>query len=275
MYNKNKMMRWALPLAAGAFVSSFYTFGIEPYLLKCRHVCLPTRFEGKKVNLKAVHFTDVHLGPHFNLLHLQKLVKEIMAQKPDIIFFTGDLVDRPRHYCGGEQAGCVLARLDAPYGKFAVLGNHDYRCHNGKLGKRILKQAGFTFLNNQACSIPLPHSAQLRVVGLADALYQVPDYSIIGERQPNQLTVVLTHEGDFADKMAAYHPDIILAGHSHGGQFRLPIIGPVITTRQARIYIRGLYKVSESLVYVDSGLGVSALPGRFLAPPQFSILQIG
>ncbi|MDL2325318.1 metallophosphoesterase [Ruminococcaceae bacterium OttesenSCG-928-A16] len=233
-----------------------------------------TRLGGSKGVLKAAHFTDVHLGPHFSLLRLQKLVKEIMLQKPDVIFFTGDLIDRPLHYNSEKEAGRILSCLKAPYGKYAVLGNHDYRGDDGRLGKSVLKTAGFTFLNNQATGFITKAGLWVNVVGLADTIYQKPNYTIIKPPKGEQLTIVLTHEGDFANKIAARRPDIILAGHSHGGQFRLPVMGPVITTKHAHKYVQGLYKVRQSLLYVDSGIGTSSLPGRFLAPPGFSVLQI-
>lgn len=264
----------AMVLAGTAFALNFYAFGIEPYTLKMEHITMRTRLNGTVGTLKAVQFTDVHLGEGGSLMRLQRLVNEIMQQKPDVIFFTGDLIDDPKSYHGSKQAGAILRKLRAPYGKFAVLGNHDYRNGMVKKGIGLLENGGFIFLHNSLGEFITKAGMKVQVIGLADTEYDTPDYSVIPYSEENQVQIVLTHEGDFAQDIAARCPDIILAGHSHGGQIRIPFIGAPVRTKHAKIYERGIYQVGRSILYLDSGVGVSGMRARFLAPPQFTVMQI-
>lgn len=261
-------------LAGSAFALAFYGYGIEPYTLKAEHITLRTRLGGRVGTLKAVQFTDVHLGQGGSLLRLQRLVNEIMQQKPDVIFFTGDLIDDPKSYHGVKQAAAILQKLQAPYGKFAVLGNHDYRSGMVRKGLKLLEDGGFVFLHNSLREFTTKSGMKVQVIGMADTEYDTPDYSAIPPSEENQLQVVLTHEGDFAGDIAKHCSDVILAGHSHGGQIRIPFIGAPVRTKHAKIYERGIYQVGKSILYLDSGVGVSGTRARFLAPPQFTVMQI-
>lgn len=233
-----------------------------------------TRFGGSKGTLRAVQFTDVHLGENFSLLQLQKLVDAIMAQKPEVIFFTGDLINAPKTYRAEKQAASILAKLQAPYGKIAVLGNHDFRKDQGEKSRALLQQAGFTVLNDSETSFTTNTGWRVRVVGMADSIFQRPDYSIIKGREEETLCIVLAHETDFAEEIADYVPDVVLAGHTHGGQIRLGFLGTPVRAIHAKKFPRGIFTLGRTTLYVDSGVGLSGIPARFDVVPQFTVLKI-
>jgi uncharacterized protein len=154
---------------------------------------LPSSFHGKRI----VHFSDIHLDYHFGINRLKELTQKIQKLKPDIICFTGDLYHssiRP------TESACIewLSRLEAPLGKWAVLGNHDYTA--GSLDvERVLTRGGFTVLNNKSESVE--HGEQrIRVAGIDDALKGSPNLDLaLKSKEAAPFTLFLAHEPDLAD----------------------------------------------------------------------------
>lgn len=261
----------AAGLAAG---SAGYSFLFERQWLEIRSqtVSLPSLPNGFK-GMKLVQFSDVHLGHYYEPEDLQEAAELIQKQRPDLICFTGDLVDEDHETV--VKAVPVLRKLEAPLGKFAVLGNHDYRAGADQVAQ-ALEKAGFQVLLNRHVRLER-NGASLYIAGVDDALYGEADLSKTLQGIPEKAcTILLAHEPDVAVK-AAHHPVALqLSGHSHGGQVRLPLVGHVLTPPLARKYVNGLYTAegSELQVFVNRGLGTTILPVRFLCRPELTVLTL-
>ncbi|OAB48595.1 phosphoesterase [Paenibacillus antarcticus] len=252
-------------------LSSSYAWLWEPRqlsleLLELEFKRLPPVFDG----LKVVQFSDLHLGFHSYESHLKNLMESIMSQSPDVICFTGDIVDNSAEPLA--QAIPYLTSLKAPMGKYAILGNHDHWGQPGEI-VRMLEASGFVVLQNSNVLLRRNES-MIAIVGLEDLLIGLPDPEKALKGIPEgTFSLLLMHEPDYADTAALYPFDIQISGHSHGGQVRLPMLGAVITPIGSKRYIQGLYHLESSAMklYVNRGIGVTQLPIRFLCRPELTV----
>lgn len=252
-----------IPLTAG------YSYGIEPRWIevveqRIRLPRLPFVFEG----IRVVIFSDLHVGFHMNEKDVSRVVSKINALKPDLLLFTGDLVDDSQDVLFPILPH--LQKLYAPFGTFAVLGNHDYQ------GDQIapkLKHIGFHVLRN-AHHVIKQGQDTLVVAGVEDMLMGKPDLYQAVEGAPDSCTLLLSHCPDFANNIVGNQIDLQISGHSHGGQIRIPFLGAVITPPGGQIYTDGFYSLEQTNVYVNRGIGTTILPFRFNCRPQISVLQL-
>lgn len=252
-----------VPLTAG------YSYGIEPRWIeietqKIAIARLPTAFEGMRIAV----FGDLHFGFHMDEEDLVPAIDKVMEQQPDLILFTGDLVDNDQFEI--EKVISHLIRLQAPFGKFAVLGNHDY---NGDQVAPTLQKAGFQVLRN-AHALIRKEQETLIIVGVEDLLMGKPDLDRALTGALDTCRILLSHCPDFANQIIGQQVDLQVSGHSHGGQIRLPLIGALITPPGGNQYIDGYYRLAQTQVYVNRGIGTTILPFRFDCRPQISILQL-
>lgn len=231
---------------------------------------LPRSFTGTKL----VHFSDVHLGHFLEPQDLQRIVDRIMAEQPDMICFTGDLVDEDTRVLA--LAVPILSQLQAPLGKYAVLGNHDYRAREQMAVRNAWAASGFEVLDNRNVSVT-KNDEKLYVAGVDDVLHGAPNMRQAMTAIPEGQTVILlAHEPDFADEAANHPVQLQLSGHSHGGQVRLPIIGHLLTPKLARKYVQGMYRVGNHSmqVYTNRGIGTTILPVRLFCRPELTVLTL-
>lgn len=230
---------------------------------------LPDAFEGTKI----VQFSDLHIDHFFDATPLKELVHLIQQQEPDLICFTGDLMDED----GSELITSVstLADLDAPLGKWAVLGNHDYRGDVRDV-KEALDYSGFHLLLNESYVLE-KNGQQLALTGVDDALTGHPNLATALEKvNPGTFTILLSHIPDYSLIAKHFSIDLQLSGHSHGGQIRLPWVGPILTPHGAKQFVDGHYLVPDSALqlYVSRGVGTTVLPIRFLCRPEVTVMVL-
>ncbi|CAM3046427.1 metallophosphoesterase [Paenibacillus sediminis] len=262
----------AAALAAGAiglYGSLWETKALEVTRLTLTFPKLPAVFHGMTI----VHFSDVHLGFATGRRELERVVLQIEKARPDLICFTGDIVDHE----ASEMIDCMdlLSRLQAPFGKYAVLGNHDYD-KNGEEVRMNLSEAGFKVLINENDRI-VKDSDSIFIAGLNDGLLRVPRMDLASEGIPEDgFKILLMHEPDFADEADLYSIQVQLSGHSHGGQVRLPWIGALHTPQGSHKYDQGLYSIGNNgmKLYVNRGIGTTRLPIRLLCKPELTIIQL-
>ncbi|AIQ54641.1 metallophosphoesterase [Paenibacillus sp. FSL R7-0331] len=229
---------------------------------------LPPAFAGTRL----VHFSDVHLGFNKDAGDVKRLVKHIKEARPDMICFTGDIVDSDAEDLNDSVA--LLAELTAPLGKYAIFGNHDYK--NTELLTRLLQSAGFVVLRNQSYVISRG-GERIAVAGLEDMLKGNPDPAAALKDVPaDMFTVLLMHEPDYADTAEGYPFNLQLSGHSHGGQIRLPLVGAPYTPYGSTKYISGLYYTAAKAmpVYVNRGFGETYMPLRLLCRPELTVFSL-
>lgn len=267
-------------LSLGLFSAGgyFYAREVEPRLLKLSHFKLASRKVPKSFhNFKILQFSDTHIGFHYDLSELERLVEKINDEKADLIVFTGDLIDQPNTFEERNKLSSLLKDLHAPYGKFWVFGNHDHGGYGTEAVKDIMKQADFTLLKNEYTFIE-KNKEKILILGVDDLILGRPDLNkaLPEDYQGQNLSVLLAHEPDFADLSKDFPIDIQLSGHSHGGQVRLPLIGHLYTPIFAKKYIQGKYALRNGsfLLYVNPGIGTTRLPLRIFCKPEIYLFTL-
>lgn len=234
---------------------------------------LPAPFHG----LQIAQISDFHHHSYAEDSFLQRVVEQVNALKPTVIALTGDYIT-----AGGNRYGpwrkalpvCakILSGLRAPL-RLCTMGNHD--CIELPTVARALRGAGLTLLYNQHVAVEV-RGERMWIAGIADAYFDTPDLRRAVPRETGRAPVVLLgHEPDYADVVAGHGGvDLMLAGHSHGGQVRLPGLTPAFLPVMARKYIRGAYQVGQTQLYVNRGIGAVHLPVRFRCPPEITLFTL-
>lgn len=251
-----------------------YATKIEPYRLKIDSVSFQTVFSE---SLKVVQISDIQISKNYTTDHLKKVVVEMNEQDPDIVLFTGDLYEIYAEYHDDKALIDTLSAIEARYGKFAVWGNRDYGGGAAGQYETILQQSGFQLLQNEAVSIMLNNGEKLFLAGLDDALLGTPDIATITEEFQTAeylFSILMTHEPDTADLYSDMGFNLIVSGHSHGGQVNVPFL-PKMTTSMAEKYVNGLYQLNgHTSLYVNSGIGTSRYPVRFGVVPEITVFSL-
>lgn len=226
---------------------------------------LPSNFNG----LKIAHISDIHYGS-VGKEKLEKVVNEINTMKADIIVFTGDLWDEYFNVNDDTKNNIieVLSKLDAPLGKYAIKGNHDFDQDGFD---EVIRLCGFTYLNNESKIIYYNGDSPLEIVGYDDDLKGSPNYNL---ELSDNYKIALIHEGDAADNIANKGFDLILAGHSHGGQVRLPFIGSIYHIEGSKKYYDEYYKVNDGDLYISYGLGETKYMYRSFNKPSINFYRM-
>jgi len=270
----------ALAVCAIGYGLNVYAWLIEPRLLVVRRVDVASdRWRGAPVAIAVIG--DTHVGsPHVNARRVAEIVGRANALHPDLVVLLGDYVadDEPEGQREAAERSEVLAgiaafaRLRAPLGVVAVLGNHDSWYGRAPIG-RALEAAGVTVLWNQHVVEDRP-GGRFVIAGLADDLTGSPDFERALADAPPIDTIVLSHSPDpFPDLQAA--PALMLAGHTHCGQVSVPFFGrPVTFTRSAQRYACGRTDERGGVLYTTAGIGTSILPVRFGNPPEIVLLTL-
>lgn len=258
----------------------YYSHNIEPGMLQITkhtitHSAIPTGFNGFRI----VQFSDTHLGFNYNLEQFEQLITEINSLTPDVIFFTGDLMDAPNKYPNHHEIPAILNRLEAPFGKFTIYGNHDHGGYGSDLYKSIMDKANFIILQNQANKLNLLDGSEIYILGLDDAMLGKPDLTSMTEGIPKEsYKILLCHEPDLATQAQHYGIQLQVSGHSHGGQIQIPFYGPLVTPPLADLYHEGFYYLVEGTepltLYVNRGIGTTRLPFRFLSQPEVTLFEL-
>lgn len=243
---------------------------MEPTMIRIEQVeveaaGLPSSAAGLKIAL----FSDTHLGFSFDAQKLSDAVRLINEQAPDIVCFTGDLYD-DYSKSKEEDAAVIaaLAELEAPLGKYAVLGNHDYGPQAQKRTDEILTAGGFSVLYNESVQFP---EYGMHLFGMDDCMFGAGKASAY-QAQVGSFNLVLCHEPDVFDGMQG--ADLMLSGHTHGGQVRLPFIGAAALPGLGKNYISGLYEKENGDIYVNRGLGTTIMKLRLFCTPEITILTL-
>jgi uncharacterized protein len=227
--------------------------------------------------LRVAFLSDLHTGSHSDdVARLNAIVDEIAALAPDLVLFGGDYVNM-QPFGGGRvpprTTAAALSRLQAPLGRFAILGNHDY-VYGERAVADAFEQHGIPVLDHARRSMRFQDRA-IDLVGLPDAhVTRAEAYALLAALSAERPTIVLAHDPVWFAHLPA-GPHLMLAGHTHGGQIRLPGIGVVRTaTKAPRRWIHGLIEERGQYLYVTSGIGTSGLPLRWGVPPEIAVLDM-
>jgi predicted MPP superfamily phosphohydrolase len=235
----------------------------------------PSRLEGFTIAL----LSDFHYDPYFSVHPLRSAIGMVNGLRPDLIALTGDFVSMPWSgdpadaASAAEPCAQLLRQMRAPYGLWAVMGNHDVFTDPDRV-TGSLQAEGIHVLSNQ--SVPIERDgARFWLSGVDDVLGGSADLdATLHDLPANEAAVLLVHEPDYADHVARYPVDLQLSGHSHGGQVRVPFIRPLYLPDLARKYIWGLYQIGGLALYTNAGLGTVRVPVRMNCPPEITLLTL-
>lgn len=256
-----------------------WAFWIEPARVTVRHVSLQIpQWHAEHREMRIAVLTDLHVGaPHVGVEKLRRVVERTNAERPDLILLLGDFVIDD--VVGGkfvepEAIAGVLKGLRATHGAVAVLGNHDWWNDGVRIGN-ALKGAGITILENE--TLRIEHNGRsLWLIGLADLWTRRPDIAgslrqVSGDDDP---VILLTHNPDVFPEVPA-RVALTLAGHTHGGQVCLPLVGrPVVPSKFGQRYAMGHVVEDGRHLFVSGGVGTSIIPVRFRVPPEIVLLTL-
>lgn len=229
--------------------------------------------------LKIIHLSDIHYNSTINEKELNNIVDKVNEIKPDIVVLTGDLIDERLSYDKDIIINC-LRKIEAKLGKFAVNGNHDIPLDDYNY---IIKESGFTSLDNKYELIYSKTSEPIIISGIGygdeDIGIKTEQYDkYISELKADDIkpiySILLVHEPDTVDNLDLNKYDLVLAGHSHGGQVRIPFIGKLYTPEGAKKYYDEYYKINNTDLYISSGLGTSMYKFRLFNRPSFNFYRI-
>lgn len=232
---------------------------------------LPRRLDG----LRILHISDLHLRPGSQLaLELPALVADVPH---DLLLYTGDFIDDDE---GIDHVGALLSRMPSTAPRYGVLGNHDHQPLGRERGrnnvprlKRMLANAGVDLLTNESRAL---YDDGLYLVGLDDPCTKHDNLRAATAGVPRDAcSIMLVHSPDMVLRLHGFQPSLMLSGHTHGGQIRLPWLGPLITmSNLPRRAVMGLFSYAGVQVFVTRGIGYSGLDIRINCPAEATVLTL-
>ncbi len=233
------------------------------------HVKVPVKNLAQElVGLKIVHISDLHIGPTIGKKFVEKIVQRVNALNPDMVAFTGDIGDA--HVEDHHEDAAPLNNLNSTYGSYYVPGNHEvYWDMNAwvekfsSLGMKALVNRGETFTHK---------GKMVLVAGVPDPRHGIPWETVkpLRENTDSSFTILLSHRPEIAEGIAGDDYDLILAGHTHGGQF---FPWTLIAMLDHKYYV-GLYKLKKGHIYVNPGTGSWGPLLRLGTTPEITLLEL-
>lgn len=259
----------------------FYAFKIEPYQVHVNEY-ISRKNEEAGTEIRVIQFSDVHVKEDFDYQNLAKVVKKINQEKPDFVIFTGDLYDNYSVYNDDENIINELNKIEATYGKIAIWGNRDYGGGAGHHYAEIVQKAGFMLLSNQSEVFITQENKKILFTGLDDSLLGSPMEEVSENLPEADYAIFLMHEPDFINLNNLESYNLILAGHSHGGQIHIPFIpelnkSGLIYYSHSETYRQGFYdlkKKGDKKIYVNGGIGTTHISARLGTPPEITLFRI-
>jgi uncharacterized protein len=236
---------------------------------------LPEQFRG----LRIVQISDFHCGEFTEPLFLREIVYVVNRLKADVVIFNGDYVTeglfsqkRTRDFA--YMCAEILGGIDCPL-RYSVLGNHDSTFAQAAVID-ALRIHGLNLLINEYT--PLERDGhRLWFAGTGDAMYKKMDLDKAipaASRTDGEPVILLVHEPDVLPEVARHRVDLMLSGHTHGGQVRFPFVPPMHLPDLGREYVEGLFRLGPTQLYVNRGIGTVTLPFRFNCPPEITEITL-
>jgi uncharacterized protein len=228
---------------------------------------LPPELDG----LAIVHLSDLHYTGRIGKAYFQEVVRVCNELKPDIVCITGDIVDRPECI---DWIPDTLGRLAARHGVYFILGNHDRKVDFNRL-RHVLQENGLVDLGGRSIKIEIANTP-IVLAGNERPWFDGCDrqeclsYGNAGDL----LRIALAHTSDQLAWARANDADLMLAGHTHGGQIRIPPIGAIFSPSYTGVkYISGVFYIPPTILHVTRGVSTD-MPVRWNCPPEIALLQL-
>ncbi|MDX6446433.1 MAG: uncharacterized protein QOH71_3507 [Blastocatellia bacterium] len=258
------LIKTALGEMARVALSEPFMLAIERQEIYLRR--LPKALDG----LRIAHLSDLHYGPIVNPEHLERAIAAANDLRPDLIALTGDYISHDRSFA----APCaeLVGRLRARYGVFAVLGNHDHWT-DAALIADLFRAEGIKVLLNEGMRLDL-EGESFWLAGVNDTMVGLEDLPLaMAGSGEDEMKLLLAHNPIILRRAARAGVDLVLSGHTHGGQVTLRP-EKTLSGRPRRRLLRGLGRRGNTQIYVTRGLGTVVLPIRYGCPPEVSVLEL-
>ncbi|MFZ0662680.1 MAG: metallophosphoesterase [Acidobacteriaceae bacterium] len=280
---KKTITRRSFLTAAGAACLGFplYASEVSRHEISVeRHTIHLARLPDQFRSFRILQVSDFHYAEYSEPYFLRDIVTQVNRLKADAVFFNGDYVtdgvlfSHARTKQFAYRCTEILSQVQCPL-RYAVLGNHDSSFAEPAV-LDALAIHGFTVLNNRY--VPLERDGQrLWIAGTGDACYDkmnldkaVPPAS----RKDSEPVVLMVHEPDVLPQVARHNVDLMLSGHTHGGQVRFPFLPPIHLPTLGKKYVEGLFRMGPTQLYVNRGVGTVGVPFRFNCPPEIAVLTL-
>lgn len=226
---------------------------------------LPKKLDG----LRIVHLSDIHHSPFTNLEHIARAVEVSNRLKPDLFILTGDYVSHESEYIAPVAE--VLGGLESEFGTFACLGNHDHWT-DAELVTRYFRRAKINVLINEGFRFAA-RDASFWMCGVDDYMVGKTDLrSALRGAFPDEMKLLLAHNPIILRQAARFDVDLMLSGHTHGGQVKLRDEDKrVLPQRKLK---NGLHQRKNTQIYITRGIGTVVLPIRYQCPPEISLIEL-
>jgi uncharacterized protein len=279
---RRNLMTMALAAGGAVAATALYASVVEPRLVqrtrtRLHFQSLPEALEGLRIAL----LTDLHASPNTPAHLISRVVRLTNEARPDMIAIAGDLAEDEASL---EAVLDVLADLEAPLGVFVVPGNHDYRDVGiERWHDAVARRSNLIDLTNRCRLVRVRRQrrtdevAQLCIAGVDDLAHGRPRLDFLPPAEQRDFTLLLAHHPDQAERArrAMDSVDLVLSGHTHGGQVRLPFLGAVVNSAEnPELYEAGVRRRPWTQVYTSRGIGTTKLPIRFLALPEIALLTL-
>lgn len=244
----------------------------EKYRLREIEMAIPNLADDLD-GLRIGHVTDIHAGPFLETTDVRRAVAMVNEAKPHLAMITGDLITRPSDPLHGTID--ALAELRADSGVWGCMGNHERYARCRGETQVYGRRKGIEFLRQEARDLRFG-DAELNLVGVDYQIFNKP-YLIGAERaiRPGVFNLLLSHNPDVFPKAAELGFDLVLSGHTHGGQITIEILEQTVNPgRFLTDYVSGQYRIGGSSIYVSRGLGTVTLPMRLGAEPEVALITL-
>lgn len=253
---------------------AWYARRVHPFRPRIEEIEIPLPPEAARLDgIRIAFVTDTHVGPHFPAEALEPAIVLVESIEPDLVLFGGDYISESPRFLTRSVAQLDRMAAAARYGAFAILGNHDAANIVTRVEDAFAASA-IRLLRNEATRVELRGSA-LWIAGVDEGLLGDPDVAATFAPIPaGEPAIALWHEPDYAEAVAPYRPLLLLSGHTHGGQVRLPFIGPLALPLAGHRYPSGRYTVRGMPLYVSRGVGIYRPPVRLNCPPEVTVITL-
>lgn len=224
--------------------------------------------------IKIIHFSDIHYKRIITKDRIDKIINEINLINPDIVIFTGDLIDQDSNLEEDDITYLkeALSKINAKYGKYSVIGNHDYSIDIEVL-RSIYKESNFNLLENSYDIIYGKNNNKLYIGGISTGAFSD---TVLTKMNYNEecYKIIILHEPDYTDEIISLNPNLILGGHSHNGQVNIPYLKKYFVPTGSKKYYDEHYLVNNINLYISSGIGVSRYNFRLFNHPSINFYRI-
>lgn len=274
-----KVLYTILVLLTILFATLLYGRFLGTTGLKTKEIVLEEDIVKSYDGLKIIHFSDLHYKKVITEKRVKNLITEINKTKPDLVLFTGDLLDNYYTIKNQDINFLIkeLKKIKSTYGNYAILGDNDYK--NEEVVKNIYLQSNITLLRNDYTTIHNENNDTIFLAGLESANQDKaslePITTYLNEHPNINYQIFLIHEPDYSQTiLSTINPSLILAGHSINGSINLPGIKQLLLPIGAKKYYKPNYEKNNTSIYISNGIGVNNINFRLFNTPSINFYRI-